>query len=103
MINQYILYMKNFRKFIFTSVFLLSSFCCFAYSRLNQDLILCDSPIYKAFKAIQVESARVTFYDQGPITISQLKAFMNLIDYDKLSTVGKKQYDCIQNYINEKN
>ena len=93
--------MKKIRKFALIFVFsqLLSS--VFAVTRGGQDLILCGHWVYSALLSLEMEMGRVTFSDQAPISINELKTYLEDIDYERLSEPGKKQYDRIIEYIEE--
>lgn len=95
--------MKKIRKFALIFVFsqLLSS--VFAVTRGGQDLILCGHWVYSALLSLEMEMGRVTFSDQAPVSINELKTYLEDIDYERLSEPGKKQYDRIIEYIEEKN
>lgn len=95
---------KNLRKFLILFILLVgSSFSAFCVSRGGQDLILPGSWVYDALLSIEMEMARVTFSDQAPISISELKCYLDDVDYERLSEPGKKQYNRLEAYILEKN
>lgn len=96
--------MKKYLKlsvFIVFSLFILNS--GYSVPRGGQDLILPGHWVYNALLSIEMEMGRVTFGDQAPVSINELKTYLNDIDYDKLSDPGKKQYDRISGYMNDKN
>ena len=96
--------MKLFLKRIFIYVSFLSfNFTVFSVSRGGQDLVLPGSWVYDAMLTLEMEMARTTFSDQAPVSIIELKSYLDDIDYDRLSAVGKIQYERVMNYINEKN
>lgn len=80
-----------------------SIFNGFSSERAGQDLVLPGSWVYDALRSIEMEMARVTFSDQAPISIDELKYYLTQIDYERLSAPGKKQYERIEEYIHEKN
>lgn len=86
--------------FIVLLIFCLNFFS-FSNIRGEQDLILPNHWIYDALLSIEVESGIVTFSDQSPISIAELKSYLKKIDFEKLSDVGKIQYQKIVDYINE--
>lgn len=75
----------------------------FSAVRQGQELILPGHWSYNALTALELEVGRVTFGDQAPVSIDEMKAYLSDIDYERLSEVGKKQYDKIISYLNEKN
>ncbi|MBR5933260.1 MAG: hypothetical protein IK002_04660 [Treponema sp.] len=95
--------MNVFKKIALILIFSLFSSVVFAAGRGGQDLILCDSWIYDALLSIEMEMGRTTFSDQAPVSINELKTYLDDIDYESLSEPGKKQYERIQNYLKEKN
>ncbi len=91
-------------KSFFISIALL--FVCssvFPASRGAQELIPSGHWIYDSLMAISLESRRVNFADCAPISIQELKLYLSEIDYDSLSEAGRKDYDSIISYLNEKN
>lgn len=94
--------MKFFRRIIFLFLFCQNLFV-FSVSRGGQDLILPGHWVYDALMSIQMEMARITFSDQAPISISELKSYLSEIDYEKLSSAGKTQYSRIKDYIEDEN
>lgn len=79
------------------------SFQGFSAPRGGQDFILPQSWVYDALLSLEMEMARTTFSDRAPVTIAELKTYLDEIDSERLSRAGKIQYERIQNYINEKN
>jgi len=84
------------------AAFLLSSLSVFSAPRGNQELVPAGSWIYDALTAVALESGIVQLTDCAPLTISEIKTYMYEIDYDSLSVPGKKQYDRINEYFNQK-
>lgn len=95
--------MKVIKKISLFLILILLNFNTFLASRGGQDLILPGSWVYDALLTLELEMGRVTFGDQAPVSINELKTYLNDINYDRLSDVGKKQYDRITDYISEKN
>ena len=90
--------MKLFLKRIFIYVSFLSfNFTVFSVSRGGQDLVLPGSWVYDAMLTLEMEMARTTFSDQAPVSIIELKSYLDDIDYDRLSAVGKIQYERVMN------
>ena len=96
--------MRKSFKFLISSIISFSLLSgIYAAQRGGQDLILPGSWVYDALQSIEMEMARVTFSDQAPVSINELKCYMKEIDYERLSEPGKKQYDRIQSYIDQMN
>lgn len=91
----------NKKALFFSAVFFLFSSGIFAEKRGAQELIRSGSKIYDLLTAISTETGIVTFYEQSPFSIAELKLYLNEIDYDSLSLPGKKAYDSILDYIGE--
>jgi len=66
-----------------------------------QKLIPANHWIYDSLTTLELESAITTFSDEAPLSIEQIKSFLNEIDYDSLSNSGKSQYDKITSYFKE--
>lgn len=90
-------------KFVFISLIVVLNLNCFARQRGGQDLIIPGHWVYRAMSELEVELGRTTFADQGPVSIEELKSYMEDIDYELLSPIGKKQYERIFDYFKEKN
>ncbi len=71
----------------------------FAAPRSEQELVLTGSWVYDALTAIALENGIVQFTDNGPLTIAEIKSYLYEIDYDSLSSAGKKQYDRVTAYF----
>ena len=78
------------------------SVCLPAFSRGAQELIPASSWIYDAAAAIGMEAGIVNFADSTPITIAEMKSYLGEIDSEKLSAAGKKQYERIFEWFDEK-
>lgn len=81
----------------------LSSNPVFSAGRGAQELVKSGSWVYDALAAISIETGRVDFSDQSPLTINELKIYLDEINYDSLSIAGKAQYRRILNYFEEEN
>ena len=74
-----------------------------AVPRGGQDLIPAGHWVYESFRKIELEAKNITFADFAPVSIQEFRNYLNEIDYDKLSSAGKKEYDRILEYLGEKN
>ena len=91
--------MKSYKKIVFSA---LAAFCFPVFARGAQELIPATSWVYDAVSLISIEAGIVNFSDSTPVTIAELKSYLNEIDREKLSKAGKKQYDRIFEYFDEK-
>ena len=70
-------------------------------ARSAQDLVPVGHWIYDAMMAMSLESRVLNFADSAPLSIQELTTYLNEIDYESLSDVGRAQYDRIYKYIEE--
>ena len=77
------------------------AFCLTAplFARGAQELIPATSWVYDAAAAIEMEAGVVNFSDSTPITIAEMKSYLQEIDKESLSAAGKKQYERIFEYF----
>ena len=90
---------KLLKKFIAACSIALFLTPLFASPRGKQELVLSDSWVYDALNSITMEQGISTFADQAPLTIGEIQVYLSEVDYENLSTVGKKNYDRIMEYI----
>lgn len=93
--------MKN--KLISLLLILFLSQYTFSLNKGPQYLINSNHWIYDSLVSIFTESGKVHFYDQGPLTVQEVKVLLSEIDYNNLSDAGKYNYDLIQTYFEEEN
>ena len=74
-------------------------FFAFSVTRGNQELVPAGSWVYDNLFSISVESGIINFADNAPLSVEEIKVYLSEIDYDSLSSSGKKQYDEIQKYF----
>lgn len=98
-----VIFMKINKVFSFVILLLSFNFSLYAVPRADQDLILPKHWVYDAMISLELEMGRTTFSDQAPVSIVELKTYLDEIDFDRLSSVGKIQYQRIMDYISEKN
>ena len=75
----------------------------FASGRGAQELVKSGSWVYDALTSIAIETGRVDFSDQSPLTVNELRLYLEEINYDSLSIAGKAQYRRIMSYFEEEN
>lgn len=90
------------KKFFIGIYALLFSFNVFCVTRGGQDLILPGHWVYTSLHIVEQEVGRVTFGDQAPVSINELRTYLEDIDYERLSAPGKIHYEKIINYIQDK-
>ncbi len=72
------------------------------FSRHLNELVRAGSWVYSSIAAVAIDSGRVSFADRMPLSIREVKFFLDGIDYDSLSEGGRTEYDRILSYCNEK-
>lgn len=87
------------RFLILAFIFLISPL--FSLSRGNQELIPAGHWIYDYLTELTLESNLCNLSDQAPLSISEIKMYMQEFDYDTLSETGKVLYDLINEYFSE--
>lgn len=78
------------RRFLFADVF------------SEQQQIQAGHWIYDAIYILSEETGICPMLDSVPVSVSQIKMFLNNISYDKLSDSGKKIFDDIESYFSFK-
>ncbi|MBO5136908.1 MAG: hypothetical protein J6B81_00215 [Spirochaetaceae bacterium] len=66
-----------------------------------QTLVPADSWVYDAFADLYIESGKVAFTGNPPLSIAELKLYLREIDYDSLSNAGRAIYNQINSYFNQ--
>ena len=92
--------MKKF--FLFITTFFVLVFFIFAKSGNNTQIIKSGEWIYDAFDILNAESGETFFTQNQPMIVGELKLYLSKIDYDKLSSAGKKLYAKIENFLYSK-
>ena len=91
------------RKYILLKCFiLLFPLCLSASPRQGQDLILPGHWVYDALHHLELETKTLTFSDIAPLSIQEFKSYFSMIDYEKLSEPGKKEYERIESFLSER-
>ena len=90
--------------FLCAMLIVLSGELIFAASPRNEkELIQPGSWVYDSLTAIAIESGRVDFSDDAPLTVGQIRILLKGYDYDSLNENSKKSYDKIISYFDECN
>ncbi len=94
------------KKYLFLPVFLIFT-GLFAFAvpsgggRGGQELLSPGHWIYDSLQKLEQECAIVQFSDQAPLSLMQVRALLQEIDYDSLSAAGRIQYDRITGFFKE--
>lgn len=80
------------------------SFCPFLNAETygTQQLIPAGHWVYDALFMLSNETQRTSFATNAPISVGELKMYLNLVPYEKLSDSGKNLYDKLSDYLGEK-
>ena len=89
---------KRVMKKIFSTV-LFCRILFFASARGDQELVEAGHWIYDSIENLCMESGIVNFADSEPASISELKLYLQEIDFFKLSEAGRAELKKIQNYF----
>lgn len=89
------------KKLIFFSV-LLCSVSLFAGTYGSQQLLPAGHWVYDALFMLNNETKRTSFATNAPLSVGELKMYLTLIPYAKLSDSGKNLYDRLDGYLSEK-
>ena len=80
------------------------SFCPFLNAETygTQQLIPAGHWVYDALFMLSNETKRTSFATNAPISVGELKMYLNLVPYEKLSDSGKNLYDKLSEYLGTK-
>ena len=94
---------KSHKTFLpaFLSILLCSLGNAPGYARGGQELVNAGSWVYDAFAAMAIESGTVDFSDQAPLSVDELRTYLDEIDYDILSPAGKSLYRRVVEYFDD--
>ncbi len=70
-------------------------------ARGAQELIKSGSWVYDAMASLYIESGYTDFSDQSPLSVSELRVYLEEINYDSLSPAGKAQYNRILDFFDD--
>ena len=88
------------KKFFLLAVSLFS-FQFSMYARGAQDLVPAGHWVYDSVTEISLEAGILNFLGTAPATIRQIQLYLDEVDYDALSDVGRAEYDKIERYFAE--
>lgn len=92
----------KFKKFFTAfSLFFALSASIFCAPRRGSDLVPSGHWVYDALASIAIDFGRWNFVDQTPLTVMELRGFLDEIPYEKLSEAGKAQYTRILEYFDQ--
>lgn len=87
---------------VLTFVFSLMSKGIFAEVYSSQQIIPAGHWVYDAMMFLSNSCARTSFVNNAPLTVAELKLYLDFIPYDKLSASGKDLYQTILVFLSEK-
>lgn len=91
------------RKYFFTKIALPLFFGLSLplFARSAQELVRSGHWVYDSLTAVSLDAGVLNFSGTAPVTIKQIQLYLDEIDYDALSEVGKSEFDRIQRYFSE--
>lgn len=92
---------KIFGKKLAVAIFSFFSFHFSVFARGAQELVESGHWVYDSLTAISLEAGILNFLGTAPATIRQIQLYLDEIDYDSLSDVGRTEYDRIERYFSE--
>lgn len=84
------------------AAFLSSSVFLNAETYGTQQLIPAGHWVYDALFMLSNETKRTSFATNAPIPVGELKMYLELVPYEKLSDTGKNLYDKVSGYLEKK-
>ncbi len=89
------------KRKLLTGLLLINSCLSFVCARGAQELLESGHWVYDSLTAISLEAKVLNFSGTAPLTIKQVQLYLDEIDYDSLSDVGREEYDRIERYFAE--
>ncbi len=71
------------------------------FARGAQDLVPCNHWVYDSLTKLSLEEGKASLAINAPLTIQELRVYLNEIDYNSLSDAGHIEYDRILSYFKE--
>lgn len=87
------------KSFLVLASFFALFFTTFAKSGNDTQIIKSGEWIYDAFDILNSENCETFFTQNQPMSVGELKFYLNKIDYDNLSAAGKKLYEKAENFL----
>lgn len=87
------------KKFLITFLFLISITVTYAKGINDAQIIHKESNIYDEFQQLQNSSKILVFTQNTPLSIGELKFYLNQFDYESLSPQAQKIYDSIHEFL----
>lgn len=91
------------KKLAAAASFLIFTFSAFSQVYSSNQLIPAGHWVYDALFMINNETKRTSFATNAPLSAGELKMYLNLVPYEKLSENGKKLYEDISEYLSSEN
>lgn len=87
------------KKLVFICLLLLSFTSGFAKTINDAQIIPHESSIYDEFQKLQNSSKLLVFTQNTPLSVGELKFYLNQFDYESLSPQAKNIYDSIHEFL----
>ncbi|MBR1536627.1 MAG: hypothetical protein IJ630_06800, partial [Treponema sp.] len=78
------------KRKLLTGLLLINSCLSFVFARGAQELLESGHWVYDSLTAISLEAKVLNFSGTAPLTIKQVQLYLDEIDYDSLSDVGRE-------------
>ena len=92
---------KKIAAFVFTAFFAANSLC-FSQVYASQQLIPAGHWIYDAMQVLHNATRKASFATNAPITVAELKVYLDAIPYEELTPACKKTYQTVFEFLTEK-
>lgn len=90
------------KKIAFLLLCIFISFNLYSKTINDSQIIPSNSFIYRDFLNLQSAAKRLVFTNNTPLSVGELKFYLNQFDYDSLSDDAKTIYDSIEEFLYEK-
>lgn len=90
------------KSFLFVLLLTISFFPAFTKTINDGQIIPSGSQIYSDFLALQANSKKLSFTNNTPISVAELKFYLKQYDYDKLDEYGQYLYNKLYEQLYEK-
>lgn len=87
------------RKFAVICLFLLVPFSIYSLTLNDTEIVNGSSPVYEQFRNLQLETGRLVFTQNTPVSVAELKFYLEQFDYDSLSLRARIIYDEIHDFL----
>lgn len=87
------------KKSVFVCLLLLIPVSIFCLTLNDTQIVNGSSPVYEQFHDLQLEARKFVFTQNTPLSVAELKFYLNQFDYDSLSLHGKALYDNLHDFL----